>query len=163
MDAPAGRDASFTTVPELALGVLGADCPAVLLADPDAKIVGAAHSGRKGTAAGVVHALIRAMCAQGADPSRMHAVIGPAICGGCYEVPAWMRDSVAAVVPGAGCITRAGTPGLDLTAGIAAQLGQAGVRHVQVDGRCTAETPDLYSYRRDGRTGRFAALIWLTP
>ena len=99
----------------------------------------------------------------GADPARMRAVIGPAICGGCYEVPEQMRDAVAAVVPGSGCLTRVGKPGLDLRAGIAGQLAAAGVRQVQTDDRCTAEDRDLYSYRRDGRTGRFAALIWLAP
>jgi polyphenol oxidase len=157
------RDASFTTVPGLALGVLSADCPAVLLADPEAAMIGAAHSGRPGTALGVVPALIRAMTGAGADPARMLAVIGPGICGACYEVPEEMRDAVAAVVPGSSCVTRAGTPGLDLRAGQAAQLAAAGVRRVQVDGRCTAEDRDLYSYRRDGRTGRFAGLVWLGP
>ncbi|HEY3733518.1 MAG TPA: laccase domain-containing protein [Streptosporangiaceae bacterium] len=157
------RDGNVTAVPGLALGALAADCPTVLVGDPEARVVGVAHSGRLGTAAGVVPALIRAMVGAGAVPGRMHAVIGPAICGGCYEVPAAMRDSVAAQAPGSGCVTRAGTPGLDLRAGIAAQLAAAGVRQVRTDERCTAETPDLYSYRRDGRTGRFAGLIWLTP
>ena len=160
---PEPRDGSFTTVPGLALGVLSADCPGVLIADPDAQLAGAAHSGRQGTARGVVPALVRAMTAAGADPARMHAVIGPGICGGCYEVPAAMRDEVDAAVPGAGCLTRAGTPGLDLSAGIAAQLAGLGVHQVRADGRCTAEDPALYSYRRDGRTGRFAALVWLAP
>ena len=157
------RDACFTSVPGLALGVLSADCPAVLLADPAAGIIGAAHSGRPGTALGVVPALMRAMTGAGADPARTRALIGPAICGGCYEVPEQMRDDVAAAVPGSGCLTRAGTPGLDLRAGIAGQLAAAGVRQVRIDDRCTAEDRDLYSYRRDGRTGRFAGLIWLAP
>lgn len=161
--AAAVRDANVTGVPGLALAALAADCPTVLVGDPEARIVGVAHSGRQGTAAGVVPALIRAMAGAGAAPGRMHAVIGPAICGGCYEVPAAMRDSVAAQAPGSGCVTRAGTPGLDLRAGITAQLAAAGLRQVRTDERCTAETPDLYSYRRDGRTGRFAGLIWLTP
>jgi polyphenol oxidase len=166
-DAPAvnlepTRDASFTSVPGLALCALSADCPAVLIADPEARIAGAAHSGRQGTARGVVPALVRAMTEAGADPARMHAMIGPGICGGCYEVPGDMRDSVAAAVPGAGCRTRAGTPGIDLHAGISGQLASLGVGQVRADSRCTAEVPGLYSYRRDGRTGRFAALVWLT-
>jgi polyphenol oxidase len=161
--APPGRDASFTSVSGLALGVLSADCPGVLLADPQAGLVGAAHSGREGTASGVVPALVRAMTEAGGESARMHALIGPAICGGCYEVPARMRDAVAAKVPAAACLTRDGTPGLDLPAGIAAQLAGLGVRRVRTDGRCTAEDPGLYSYRRDGRTGRFAALVWLAP
>lgn len=160
-EQPTPRDASFTSVPGLALGVLSADCPGVLVADPDARLVGAAHSGRQGTARGVVPALVRAMTAAGADPARMHAVIGPGICGACYEVPAPMRDEVDAAAPGSGCLTRVGTPGLDLRAGIAGQLATLGVRQVRADSRCTAEDPALYSYRRDGRTGRFAALVWL--
>jgi polyphenol oxidase len=157
------RDGSFTSVPGLALGVLSADCPAVLIADPGAGIVGAAHAGREGMARGVVSALVRAMTGAGADPAGMYAVIGPAICGRCYEVPAAMRDDVAARVPGSACVTRAGTPGIDLHAGISAQLAGLGVRRVERDERCTAEDDDLYSYRRDGRTGRFAGLVWLTP
>jgi YfiH family protein len=157
------RDASFTSVPGLGLGVLSADCPAVLLADPEAGIIGAAHSGRTGTALGVVPALVRAMTGAGADPARMRAIIGPGICGACYEVPEEMRDEVAAAVPGSACVTRAGTPGLDLRAGLAGQLAAAGVHQVATDGRCTAEDRDLYSYRRDGRTGRFAGLVWLEP
>jgi YfiH family protein len=155
-------DAIFSDVPGLALGVLAADCACVLLADPQARLVGAAHSGREGTAAGVVTALVAAMAGAGADPARMHALIGPAICGGCYEVPAELRDRVAAAVPETACATRRGRPGLDLRAGITAELARAGITRVAHDGRCTAESPDLYSFRRDGRTGRFAGLIWLT-
>jgi polyphenol oxidase len=154
-------DASFTDVPGLGLGVLVADCAPVLVADPQARIVGAAHAGREGMAAGVVTELLSAMSAAGADPARMHAVIGPHICGGCYEVPAEMRDRVAGKVPEAGCVTRKGTPGVDVGAGVEAQLARAGVASVACDPRCTAETPSLYSYRRDGRTGRLAGLIWL--
>lgn len=156
-------DALYTDVAGLALGVMAADCAPVLLADPQARIVGAAHAGREGMAAGVVTELLAAMSAAGADPDRVHAVIGPHICGGCYEVPETMRARVAGQVPEAGCVTRAGTPGIDVGAGIEAQLARAGVRAVTRDSRCTAETPALYSYRRDGRTGRFAGFVWLAP
>lgn len=163
---PAGQplpeaDASFTDVPGLGLGVLVADCAPVLLADPEARIVGVAHAGREGMAAGVVTELLSAMSAAGADPARMHAVIGPHICGGCYEVPAELRDRIAGKVPESGCVTRKGTPGVDVGAGVEAQLARAGVASVSSDPRCTAETASLYSYRRDGRTGRLAGLIWL--
>jgi polyphenol oxidase len=154
-------DAIFTDVPARILGVLVADCAPVLIADPRARVVGAAHAGREGMAAGVVPALVRAMTGAGADPARMHAVIGPAICGGCYEVPAQLRARISAVVPEAGCVTGRGTPGIDIRAGVGAQLAAAGVRAVSRDPRCTAEDPALYSYRRDGRTGRFAGLVWL--
>ncbi|MFG2000101.1 peptidoglycan editing factor PgeF [Spirillospora sp. NPDC048911] len=165
--AGAGRDelppvdAIVTTEPGLALAVLVADCAPVLLADPDAGVVGAAHSGRPGTAAGVVPALVERMCGEGADPARIRAAIGPAACGGCYEVPAEMRDKVAEAVPEAYATTRAGTPGLDIRAGIAAQLAAAGVTDVRIDLRCTIESDELFSYRRDGRTGRFAGYVWL--
>ena len=161
-DAPLPEaDAMFTDVPGLALGVLAADCAPVLLADPEARIVGAAHAGREGMAAGVVTELLSAMSAAGADPARVHAVIGPHICGGCYEVPEQMRARVAGKVPESGCVTRAGTPGIDVGAGVEAQLASAGVQAVTRDPRCTAETPSLYSFRRDGLTGRLAGLVWL--
>jgi YfiH family protein len=160
---PPEADALFTDVAGLALGVLTADCVPVLLADPQARIIGAAHAGREGMAAGVVTELITAMSAAGADPGRMHAAIGPYMCGGCYEVPDQMRARVADQVPQAGCVTRKGTPGLDVGAGVGAQLARAGVKTVARDPRCTAETPGLYSYRRDGRTGRLAGLVWLAP
>jgi polyphenol oxidase len=154
-------DAIFTDVPGLPLGVLVADCAPVLIADPEARIVGAAHAGREGMADGVILALVRDMTKAGADPARLHAAVGPAICGGCYEVPAQLRARIADAVPQASCVTRKGSPGIDIRAGVAAQLAGAGVLAVNRDPRCTAETPALYSYRRDGRTGRFAGLVWL--
>lgn len=155
-------DAMFTRSSALALAVNVADCAPVLLADPHARLVGAAHAGRPGMAAGVVPALVAAMIEAGAEPTRMHALVGPSICGRCYEVPAWMRDGVAAVVPGSACVTRKGTPGIDLRAGLHAQLASAGISAIIDDLRCTAESGELYSYRRDGDTGRFAGVIWLT-
>jgi polyphenol oxidase len=164
-NAPAGQapqaDAICATVQGVALGVLGADCAPVLVADPEARVIGAAHAGRPGMAAGVVGELVAVMTRAGADPARMHAVIGPAICGRCYEVPAGMQAEVEAAVPGSACATTAGTPGIDLRAGLRGQLARLGVAHISDDARCTAESAELYSYRRDGTTGRFAGLIWL--
>jgi YfiH family protein len=161
---PPGRvDAMFTDVPGQALCVLVADCVPVLVADPGAAMVGAAHAGREGLAAGVVPALLAAMMAAGARPSRMHAVTGPSVCGGCYEVPPQLQAKVSAVVPAARCDTFAGTAGLDIAAGVRAQLADAGVANITTDGRCTRESVDLYSHRRDGVTGRFAGVIWLSP
>jgi polyphenol oxidase len=159
-DTP-GLDGVYTGEAGLALAVLVADCAPVLVADPCARLVGGAHSGRPGTAAGVVPALIEAMAAHGAEPSRMVALVGPCVCGACYEVPAELCEQVAAVLPEARSATPRGTPALDIRAGIAAQLAAAGVPDVRHDRRCTAESPELYSYRRDGRTGRFAGYIWL--
>ena len=162
-EPPGPVDAMFTDVPGQALCVLVADCVPVLIADPVARIVGAAHAGREGMAAGVVPALLAAMVGAGASPARACAVTGPSICGGCYEVPPDLQARVSTVVPAARCDTFAGTSGLDIAAGIRAQLAAAGVANITMDGRCTRESDDLFSYRRDGRTGRFAGLIWLSP
>lgn len=153
-------DAMVTTRPGVALAVLVADCLPVLVADPEAGVVGAAHSGRPGTVQGVAGQLLAEMSRQGADPSRCVALLGPAICGACYEVPEHVRAEAAAAVPEAACRTRWGSPGVDIRAAVTAQLHSAGVREVRHDTRCTRETPDLYSYRRESTTGRFAGYIW---
>ncbi|MFC0556641.1 peptidoglycan editing factor PgeF [Planotetraspora thailandica] len=160
-DDPPELDGVFTDRAGLGLAVLVADCAPVLVADPVAGLVGGAHSGRPGTEAGIVTALVEAMADHGAEPARMVAAIGPCACGRCYEVPADMRERVAARVPEMWATTSRGTPALDLRAGIEAQLHRAGVSDVRHDGRCTIETADLYSYRREGRTGRFAGYVWL--
>lgn len=157
--APPQADALVTRVPRLALGVLVADCTPVLLAAPAEGVVGVAHAGRKGMAAGVVHALVGAMRDLGART--LVGRIGPSICPRCYEVPAELREQVAAVVPVARSVTRHGTPSLDVAGGVLEQLAPHCSDVEQVAG-CTAERPDLFSYRRDGVTGRSAGLVWLT-
>src|SRR5882757_9200262 len=156
-------DAMVTDRPELALAVLAADCVPVLLADPVAGVLGAAHAGRVGAADGVLPAALAAMQRLGARPERTEVLLGPAVCGACYEVPAAMRAEVDAALPGSACVTRTGTPALDLRAGLRAQLAALGVTRVDTDPRCTVEDPALYSHRREGRTGRLAAVTWLDP
>jgi copper oxidase (laccase) domain-containing protein len=70
-----------------------------------------------------------------------------------------MRAEVAAVAPGTWCETSHGTPGLDLPAGVRHQLESAGAA-VEYSGGCTLEDNELFSYRRDPATGRFAGLVW---
>lgn len=152
-------DALVTTQSGVGLVVLVADCVPVLLAARRSDVVAVVHAGRRGVTSGVVSATVAAMQDLGARPDRVVAVIGPAVCGSCYEVPVTMADEVAAVVPTARSTTRAGTPGLDLRAGVVAQLLAAGVVTVEVDPWCTVESPDLYSHRRDGVTGRFAGVV----
>jgi YfiH family protein len=154
-------DALVTAEPGLAVVVLVADCVPVLLADPVAGVVAAAHAGRVGARVGVVPAVLAAMSALGAEIERVEVLLGPAICGECYEVPAEMRADVDAHLPGSACRTRGGRPGLDLRAGLWNQLSNAGVARIGVDPRCTAEDRSLFSYRRDGNTGRFAAITWV--
>jgi polyphenol oxidase len=161
-DVPAS-DAAVTALPGVGLAVLAADCVPVLLADPAAGVVGAAHAGRVGAVAGVLPATVAAMEALGARAGALEVLLGPAICGGCYEVPATMRAEVDARLPGSAVRTRRGTPGLDLRAGLYHQLTELGVARIGGDPRCTLETSDLYSHRRDARTGRQAAITWLDP
>jgi YfiH family protein len=158
---PAGVDGIVTAHRGIGLAVLVADCVPLLAHDPDAGVIGAAHAGRKGAAAGVAVATIRAMESLGARRERIRVVLGPAVCGRCYEVPASMRADVESDLPGSAAQTSWGTPSLDLRHGIARQLGEAGVFGVSVDERCTIESPDLYSHRREGLTGRFAGVVWL--
>ncbi len=154
-------DAIVTAQRGLALAVLTADCVPVLLADPVAGIVGAAHAGRPGMIAGVVPAALRAMTDLGAEPSRIIARTGPAVCGRCYEVPEAMRAEVAAVEPTAYAETSWGTPAVDVAAGVHAQLGRLGVRDREQSPVCTLESRDHFSYRRDRTTGRLAGYVWL--
>ena len=150
-------DALVTDRPDVVLMVRVADCVPVLLADPEAGVVGAAHAGRNGVAVGVVPACVEEMRLLGARD--VTAWVGPHICGRCYEVPAALRDEVAAVEPATASTTSWGTPALDIGAGVLAQLERLGVRVHDVS-RCTLESEDLYSYRRDGaRSGRLAGVV----
>ncbi|MGW2636218.1 peptidoglycan editing factor PgeF [Streptomyces sp. NPDC001348] len=154
-------DAIVTARPGLALAVLTADCTPVLLADPVARIAAAAHAGRPGMVAGVVPAAVRAMVELGADPGRIVARTGPAVCGRCYEVPEAMRAEVAAVEPAAHAETSWGTPAVDVSAGVHAQLERLGVCDREQSPVCTLESGDHFSYRRDRATGRLAGYVWL--
>lgn len=159
-------DALVTAEPGLAVAVLVADCVPVLLADPEAGVVAAVHAGRKGVQAEVVPAALRAMVSCGASVGGVHARLGPSVGACCYEVPEPMQSEVAALAPGTlatGGRTRAGAPALDLRAGIAEQLAQAGVPHVSQVGGCTVDDTEFFSHRRDQMTGRFAGLVWLEP
>ncbi|WP_258904296.1 peptidoglycan editing factor PgeF [Actinokineospora sp. UTMC 2448] len=166
VDGPQGEpveatDALVTAEPGLALVALVADCVPVLLADPEAGVVAAVHAGRVGARVGVIPATLSAMASAGADVQRVEALLGPSICGECYEVPAAMRDDMEARLPGSACKTRSGTPGVDLRAGLWRQLADAGVARIGVDPRCTREDRTLFSHRRDGTTGRLAAITWV--
>jgi polyphenol oxidase len=154
-------DALVTAEPGLAVAVLVADCVPILLSDATAGVVGAVHAGRVGARVGVVPAALDAMRSVGAEAHRIEALLGPAICGDCYEVPAAMAEDVEKHLPGSACRSRKGTPGLDLRAGLWRQLADLGIGKIGVDPRCTVEDKTLFSYRRDGSTGRIAATIWI--
>lgn len=157
-----GVDALVVRRSGLAVATLAADCLPVLLVDPSARVAAAAHAGRPGLVAGVLLRTLEMMRSLGAR--EITAVIGPAVCGACYELPEAMADDVGAAVPGARAITRTGTPSVDLRAGAERQLTGAlgvevAVRHV---GGCTLEQPDRFSsHRADPGSGRHAGVVWL--
>lgn len=155
-------DALVTSEPGIALAVLTADCVPVLFADAAAGVVAGAHAGRVGAKLGIVPRTIEAMVAAGAQVERISAFLGPAVSGRHYEVPAEMAADVEQALPGSRTTTSTGTPGLDLRAGIARQLSGLGVTAIDIDPRCTVEDADLFSYRREPRTGRLASVIWLS-
>ncbi len=154
-------DALVTSRPGLALAIMVADCVPVLVADAQAGVVAAVHVGRRGLLAGVVAAAMDAMTGLGAHAERTRAFLGPAICGSCYEVGVDDRAEVATVVPTAAATTAWGTASVDLEAGVLAQLAALSVRSVVRSGVCTREDGLLFSYRRDGATGRFAGVVVL--
>ena len=154
----ADTDGLVTTTPGLVLVIMGADCLPVLLAADG--VVGAAHVGRKGLAAGVLREVLRVMREAGAGS--VLARIGPGICGRCYEVPQAMADEVEELAPGSRATARAGQPSIDLAAGARRQLLDAGVLDIAEVGGCTLEQPErFFSYRRDGVTGRHAGAVVL--
>ena len=149
-------DGVVTAQSGVALAVLVADCTPVLLADPAAGVIAAVHAGRPGMMARIVdHALDRMTSLGAADPV---AVIGPSVCGRCYEVPLDLREEAAAVAPESRTVSWTGTPAIDVAGGVVAQLHARGVPTTWVPG-CTRENDRLFSYRRDHRTGRFAGVI----
>jgi YfiH family protein len=150
-------DGLVTTQPGVTLSVRAADCVPVLFADAGAGVVGACHSGRAGVVAGIVPATVAAM--RGLGATSLTAWVGPHVCGRCYEVPQDLQDAVAAIEPTTRATTSWGTPSVDVGAGVRAQLERDGVEVVDVS-RCTLESPDLFSYRREGKlSGRQAGLV----
>ena len=166
VDGPAesaieNTDGLVTTTPRLALAVVTADCVPVLMADARAGVAAAVHAGRVGAQQGVVVRALEAMLAAGARTEDVSVLLGPAVSGRNYEVPAAMAEEVEAALPGSRTTTSRGTPGLDLRAGIARQLKGLGVTAVDIDPRCTVADPLLFSHRRDAPTGRLASLVWM--
>ncbi len=156
-------DALVTTTRGVGLGVLVADCVPVLLADAHAGVVAAVHAGRMGARNGIVKNAVQTMLELGATPSGIAAVLGPAASGKNYEVPEGMANDVENKLPGSKCSTAKGTTGLDIRAGLVRQLMSLGVTNIEADPRCTIEDESFFSYRREGKTGRQAGLVWLNP
>lgn len=146
-------DAIVTRTPGLAIGALAADCTPVLFADPEARVIGAAHAGWRGALAGVLGQTVEAMVRLGADRTRIRAAIGPTIHQGAYEVGPEFEASFTAhcedyarffTQPAPGARAHFDLPGFCLH-----QLSQAGLDGSESIGRCTYENESiLFSFRR---------------
>ncbi|MER2551641.1 MAG: peptidoglycan editing factor PgeF [Thauera sp.] len=156
-------DAAVARSARRACAVLTADCLPVLFCDDQGSVVAAAHAGWRGLAAGVLE---RTVASMGVAPGHLRAWIGPAIGPQVFEV----GDEVRAVFVDADAeAATAFVPGrvqgkwlADLFALARRRLAALGVERVSGGWVCTVSDPHhFYSYRRDGRSGRFASLIWL--
>jgi YfiH family protein len=159
-------DASYATTPGQVCAILVADCMPVLFCNRDGTRVAAAHAGWRGLAAGVLEETI---AASGLVPDETMAWIGPAIGPSRFEVGDDVRDAfIAKSEADVAAVTAAFKPHApgkwlaDLPTLAAIRLASCGVHEVRASGLCTASDAErFYSYRRDGVTGRMAALIWI--
>jgi YfiH family protein len=166
--ASVGVDALVTQEPGLAIVALGADCLPLALLGSDGRTIGVVHCGWQGLAADVIGAAVTAMADAGAGVRQ--AILGPTVCGTCYPVsPQRLRDLRACVSAGvlaAAIVTCSdGQPGIDVRAAAVVRLVELGVVATAVlhVGGCTVEDPGLFSYRRDGLTGRQGIAVCLAP
>jgi YfiH family protein len=168
-DVATVADASIAARPAAVCTIMTADCLPVLFADLAGKVVGGAHAGWRGLAAGVLQATVEAMRAAGAGD--ITAWLGPAIGRAAFEVGDDVRAAFVLAIPSAPEEVAAAFspyPGrankylADMNALARLMLREVGVTRVWGGEHCTVTEADLfYSYRRDGVTGRQASLIWI--
>jgi hypothetical protein len=154
-------DAAVTTGPGSPLVVLTADCAPIALGT--ARAVGVVHAGWPGLLAGVVGAAVDALRA--ADPGgEVHAVLGPCVHPARYEFGAAdLAQLVTRFGPTVASRTDTGTPALDIPTAVRVALAERGVTDLDDVGVCTSASPDHFSHRRDGVTGRQALIAVLEP
>ncbi|MFC4159522.1 peptidoglycan editing factor PgeF [Chitinimonas lacunae] len=155
-------DAAVAFAPGRVCAVLTADCLPVLFARDDGSAVGAAHAGWRGLAGGVLEATVEKL----GGAAGLSAWLGPAIGPEAFEVGAEVREAFLAHDAAAEMAFRpTGLPGkwwADLYRLARLRLAALGVERVYGGGACTVSEAERYfSYRRDGRTGRMACLVWL--
>ena len=145
-------DAIVTRVPGLAIGVSTADCGPVLLADAQARVVGAAHAGWRGALAGIIEATVAAMERLGAERARIHAAIGPMIRQPSYEVGSDLVARFRAADPDNARFfapaPRAGHAMFDLAGYVTSRLDRAGIGRIEDLNLCTYADARFFSYRR---------------
>ena len=137
--------------------VMVADCMPILFSCPQG-VIAAVHAGRVGLAGGILTATLNCYCDLGIPAEDIRGVVGPCVCGSCYEVPDSLRETVVASRPQAYAQTSWGTPALDLPAAAVAECASRGVI-LDAAGICTVENTLYHSYRRDARAGRQVGVI----
>jgi len=151
-------DAMVTNIPELALGILTADCIPVLFADVENGVIGAAHSGWKGAVGNISARVVEKMIDLGAARSQIQVAIGPAIAQKSYEVgpefpePFFQSDAAAQrfFVPS----ENPGRHMFDLTGFVQAELEKLCVGEIELlDNDTCAEEDLFFSYRRMVKRG----------
>lgn len=160
-------DALITNTPNLTLAMHFADCACVFLVDPEHRAIGIAHAGWRGTVGGIVTTTIEAMTREfGTNPAQLLAAIAPAIERHCYDVGEEVARSFAKAFPKDERVLRQSSSTkwrADLKTANLVLLERAGVDNsrIAVSERCTScNSGELFSYRRDGETGRMGG--WLT-
>jgi YfiH family protein len=145
-------DAMVTDQPGIGLGIVTADCAPVLLVDPAAGVIGAAHAGWRGALGGVLEATVAAMSRLGARAEQIAAAIGPCIAAASYEVGADLRAAVLARSAADARFFRAGAADhwwFDLQAYCAARLAACGIAAIERVSADTLTEPDrFFSHRR---------------
>ena len=148
-------DGLVTTRDKTVLATLGADCVPLIAVETERRIALTGHIGWQGAASGFHHSVINAIEDLKGDPKQAQILLGPAICGNCYQVSQERSAEVSKVLPAA----RIGN-GIDLRIGLQSVLKPL-VKSVEILGECTFESEKLFSHRRDGVTGRQAGLVVL--
>ncbi len=164
-NAVIATDALITTTHAIPLVVLVADCCPIVIVDPTVQVLGVAHAGWRGTADGVTLALIESMTQLGASPASMHAVIGPSIDLGRYEIGPEVVEALASSLKSdiTGCIDQSSErPHIDVAAVNRLQMLEAGIPDTSLS--ITPQRTDdvhFFSDRAVRPCGRFALIASL--
>ena len=153
---PPIADAAFTRVKGIALAVMVADCVPILFTSDE--VVGVAHVGRRGLVNGVIAQVAAAL--RHISPTNLAAYIGPHICPSCYEISPDLANEISQKFPEVIAQSRWGTPSIDMRSSIIRQLQIEEIEPNDLS-HCTYEDENLFSYRRDQKTGRNAGIVWL--
>ena len=153
-------DALVTDLSGVALAVMTADCVPLLLYDTVRHVIAAVHAGRNSTFLKIAPKTVRTMQERfGCEAADIHALMGPSIGPCCYEI----GEDLATIVEKSFGPHYMNGRYLDLRRLNAEMLEDVGVkaRNIEISAICTACSPNYYSYRKEGKTGRFAGLIWM--